>query len=209
VATTAAIRTTRRALIGRAGAAAGAIAAASVAGLGFRAPAALAQGSGDADLLRRAIALEQLAAFSTTALLARGVLRQAARAAGERFRGQQQQHLDVLESALQAAGGGKAPAPPRSVAETDRALGDLGRGARLADVHSQADAIAFEIALQETAIGGWYEALRELQDRRLIAVAAQVMANEAQQLTVWRSLQSDAIVAVVPSAFEHGSAPAG
>jgi rubrerythrin len=205
---TAAMRMTRRALIRRAGAAAGAIAAASAADLGLRAPAALAQGNGDAELLRRAIALEQLAQFSTAALLARGVLRQAARAAGQRFHGQQQQHLDVLESALQAAGG-KAPAPPRSVAETDRALGDLGRGARLAGVRSQADAIAFEIAVQETAIGGWYEAMRELQDRHLIAVAAQVMANEAQQLTVWRSLQSDAIAEVVPGAFEHGSAPAG
>jgi hypothetical protein len=208
MASTAATGATRRALIGRAGAAVAAIAVAPAAALGLRAPAALAQGNGDVELLRKAIALEQLAAFSTTVLLARGVLRPPAQAAGQRFRGQQQQHLDVLASALQAAGG-KAPAAPRTVAEADRVLGDVGRGAGLAGVRSGADAIAFEIALQEAAIGGWYEALRALQDRRLIAVAAQVMANEAQQLTVWRSLQSDTIAAVVPSAFEHGSAPAG
>ncbi len=185
----------RRDLVRRGLAFGGAAVAASSIPLLLSVRNAFAAPSGDAEILTGAIHLEQVAVLAYGAVIDSKLLTSDFTKMATRFRDQEQQHADMLTTALTDLGG----SPPPDATEKD--IDDVVKG--LGDARSQADIASFAIELELAAIAAYYEAHRKLIDAKLLQAGASIMANEAQHLVVLRqAVKQDP----VPHAFEIGKA---
>jgi Ferritin-like domain len=170
---------------GAGGAAAGALVAAAggalTGGLLDTSPAAAASlpSPTDADRLRRLISVELLMLYCYEHVLAGPLLRPRAHRLMLPLRGQEEAHVRVLSSRL-AALGGTPPAGPASVKEADRDLARRGVGGRLNQLQGGRDALFLLLAVEQVVVGAYFVALTKLSDPRLVVLAAQIMANDAQ-----------------------------
>ena len=171
-----------------------AIAAASIPLL-WSVRSASAQDAGDAPFLNSAINLERAMVIAYDTVLGGGLLSPAVRRVLRRFRAQEQEHADVLTTALTDLGG-TPPAPPKGVADVDKIVEGL------SGVRSQADVVSFLIELETAAVAAYFEAHSELEEAKLLQTGASIMANEGQHLVVLRRIaRKDPI----PNAFETGA----
>jgi hypothetical protein len=157
---------------------------------------AFAQAEGDAEILKSAIGIEQIAVFAYDRAASSGLLNRATTAIARQFGAHEQEHADGLTSALEARGG-SAPTKPRTLADLDAVQRGLG------DARSQAAVANFAIELEMAAIAAYYDAQTKFKDAKLLQTGASIMANEGQHLTVLRQAVSKP---AVPSAFETGKA---
>ena len=166
---------------GAGGAAAGALVAAAGGMLLDTSPAAAASlpSPTDADRLRRLISVELLMLYCYEHVLAGPLLRPRAHRLMLPLRGQEEAHVRVLSSRL-AALGGTPPAGPASVKEADRDLARRGVGGRLNQLQGGRDALFLLLAVEQVVVGAYFVALTKLSDPRLVVLAAQIMANDAQ-----------------------------
>ncbi len=192
-------RISRRALLAGGGAAALTLAGAGGGGV------ARAQSGGDAEVLTRALALEQVAIASYSAALRDGPQDPALHRLLRRLRRQEREHADVLASELDTLGA-RAPAAPRDDAELARARAAAGLRHPLDQLVTAGDVARFAVELENAQITRYLEAVRELGAARLLTLAAQIMAAEGQHATVWRGRLSELPEIVVPSPFETGDA---
>jgi rubrerythrin len=156
---------------------------------------AFAQDETDGTILASAITLERVTVIAYDSVLGRGVLTPGTRDVLRRFRAHEQEHADVLTTALTDLGG-TPPAPPEGVGDVD----DVAEG--LGAVRTQGDAIGFLISLETAAIAAYFDAHAKLGEAKLLQTGASIMANEGQHLTVLRSIaRQDPI----PNAFETGA----
>lgn len=167
--------------------------------------AAQAQSGGDAEILTRALELEQVVIASYGAALRDGPRDARLRTLLRRLRRQERQHADVLASELDTLGA-RAPAPPADDAALARARDELGLAHPLDQLVTAGDVERFAVELENAQITRYLEAVRELGAARLLTLATQIMAAEGQHATVLRSRLSELPEIVVPGPFETGDA---
>jgi hypothetical protein len=153
----------------------------TTAGLGSAASAAAAAGAAivDADRLRRLVSVELLLLYCYEQILAGPLLRPRARRLLSPLVGHEEAHVRALSAHL-AALGGNAPSPPRSVRVADHDLARRGVGGRLGQLRGGRDALFLLLAVEQVVVGAYFVALTKLGDPRLITLAAQIMASDAQ-----------------------------
>jgi Ferritin-like domain len=154
---------------------------ATTAGLGSAASAAAAARAAivDADRLRRLVSVELLLLYCYEQILAGPLLRPRARRLLSPLVGHEEAHVRALSARL-AALGGRAPSPPRSVRVADHDLARRGVGGRLGQLTGGRDALFLLLAVEQVVVGAYFVALTKLGDPRLITLAAQIMASDAQ-----------------------------
>lgn len=133
----------------------------------------------DADRLRRLISVELLMLYCYQHILGGSLLRPRAHRLLLPVRGHEEAHVQVLSARL-AALGGTPPAPPASVRKADRDLARRGVGGRLGQLQGQRDALFLLLAVEQVVVGAYFVALTKLGDPRLVTLAAQIMASDAQ-----------------------------
>jgi len=185
----------RRDLLRRGFALGGAAIAASSVPLLLSVRTAFAQSSGDAEILQKAINLEQVSVIAYDAALAGGLLSPVLTRIVRRLRAHEQQHADGLTTALSDLGG-TPPAAPKGIADVEKVVKGLG------DVRTQGDLVNFAIELETAAVAAYHDAHAKLVETRLLQTGASIMASEGQHLVVLRRLvRRDPI----PHAFETGT----
>jgi rubrerythrin len=179
-----AARVTRRAALGG-----GATLLIASCGGGDPAPSGGAQPGSGAGLLGSLLALERavIAAYSASAAVLRG---DALRLSRE-IRGQEEDHVRRLERAIRELGG--EPPAGRSAAEYERQFPRL---------RTEADALRFLEDLEERQLRGYLEALAELPELELRTLAAEIGADEGEQLAIVRVLAGGP---ASPHPFETGA----
>jgi len=154
---------------------------------------AFAQTSGDAEILGKAIHLEQVAVLAYGAAIDSGRLGVELSRVATRFRDHEQQHADVLTTALTDLGGmAPQPATAKDVEGFVKSLDDA---------ESQTDLANLAIEFETATVAAYLDAQRKLIDGKLLQTGASIMANEAQHLVVLREL---AKLDPVPNAFVTG-----
>jgi hypothetical protein len=108
-------------------------------------------------------------------------------AIGKLFLEQELAHVDVLASAIKAAGG----KPNKAAASYD-----------FPELRSQADVLRFAVDVENTAIGAYIDALPKLGKGDLRATAAAILSNEAEHVAV---LLGALGMQQVPDAFVVGT----
>lgn len=156
-----------------------------------------------AQALRAAVRVEQLAIFAYQHAIANPQLGSEASGLATAFLVQEQAHLVALAAQAAGAGVGLVP-PPVDVAAADKELATL-HVHGLSSIHSEKDQIELLIALEEISEGTYYIALGAMSDAGLLTTAAEIWANEAQHATALRSLlHPDDPKKTVPSGFAEG-----
>lgn len=197
---------TRRRLLTLGGAAglsaatAGAAALATVPGAQARVSAQQA----DADRLRRLIAVELLMLYCYEQVLAGSLLEPRSRHLMAPLRAHEEAHVHALSGRL-AGLGGTPPAGPASVRKADRDLARRGVAGRLGQLQSGRDALFLLLDLEKVVVGAYFVALIKLNDERLVTLAAQIMASDAQhEALVGEALYSGDARKAVPSGLVQG-----
>ena len=159
-----------------------------------RARGALAQAGGDARILEDAIRLEQTAVFAYGLAADSGTLQPHIARLLRRIRKQQRDHASRLITELEHLGEAP-PAKPTRVGQVTGLAEALAGG--------QKAILEFAVALEETAVAGYYRAAPRFEDAKLLQISASIMANEGQHLVILRRALGRE---PVPNAFETGGA---
>jgi hypothetical protein len=146
---------------------------------------------GDDKLLATLLAVERRLSSTYHRVLASGQLGVIVAAEVSGFQRQEQQHIGALEQVIALRGGSVPPTArfePGGPAET------------------QSDALDLLLGAERMAESAYFGALSKLEDPALVALAAEIMASEAQHWTLLRALRDPGNLAgSVPSAFVTGS----
>jgi hypothetical protein len=198
-------RPTRRALI-RTGVL-GTIAAAGGAVLRGSAAAdadILGNAHGDAALLERIAAIEQLIAFAYDHVTANIQLSATAAAMVRDFASHEHEHVRLLSSALGDLG--RAPPPaPTDVTAVSRQLTALHGSGSLTAFRRQVGALEYLIGIETVAEGAYYSASSKLSDPSLAVLAAGILGCEAQHwVSLNELLHPGEILQVDPYSTVHG-----
>jgi hypothetical protein len=169
----------------------GGLAAAALASCGGDDPApAGTPGAGSgAGLLSSLIALEHAAVAAWTAIAA--VLDGGGRAQARAIRAREIDHVDRLSALMRVMGGTPPQGRPRDEYEP-----------MFPKLDDQAAALRFARDLEERLVRGYLDALRSLPDSDQRRVAAQIAAEEAEDLAVVQLLSGHA---AAPKAFVTGT----
>jgi hypothetical protein len=186
---------TRRELLAR-GAKAGTAGVAAAAGITLAAPAGAGASAGkharrsrgkrarpvsqsELDRLVRLMSVEQLMLFCYDSILDSRVSGPRMHRALDPLRVQEQAHVQALGHLL-SVHGASAPAPPSSPAVANQRLAHRKVGGRLGQLKGAKDGLRLLLNLEQVVVGAYFVALTELEDPRLILLAIQIMANDAQ-----------------------------
>ncbi len=193
---------TRRQIIARGGVGTAALAAGAATLSVTRASAAVARS--DADRLRRLISVEMLILYCYERILQGPLLDPRARRLIEPLPAHETAHIHALTVRL-AALGGTPPPPPASDKQADRDLGRRGVVGRLGQLNGGHDALHLLLAVEEVVVGAYFVALTKLADPRLVTLAAQIMASDAQhEALVGEALYPGDAQKAVPSGLVQG-----
>jgi hypothetical protein len=177
---------TRRALI-RTGIVGTFAAAAGGALLGDPATAAagiLGDARGDAALLGRIAAIEQLIVFAYDHVIATIPLSPEAAAAVRGFAAHEREHVQLLSRALRDLGQ-PPPPPPTDVKSVSDKLAALHGSGSLTSFRRQVGALEYLVGIETVAESAYYSASSKLSDPRLAVLAAGILGCEAQH---WATL---------------------
>ncbi len=178
-------------------------AAATVVGAAPAATAA-ARAESDATLLHRLLSVELLLLFAYTNVLGSSVLTPQAKRALTPLRAHEEAHVNALGTRL-AALGKPAPEPPAGVAAADRYLARRRVRGRLGQLQGSRDAVHLVLDLERVTVGAYFVALTKLDDPRLITLAAQIMAGDAQhEAMLGELLYSSSAEKAVPYGLVQG-----
>jgi hypothetical protein len=137
----------------------------------------------DTDRLRRLLSIELLMLFTYQSVIESPVLTPGSQRALAPLRDHEQAHIAALRRQLLARGG-TAPRPPASLAQANQDLARRQVAGRLGQLRGARDALHLLLALERVTVGAYFVALTKLQDRQLIVLACQIMANDAQHEAV-------------------------
>ncbi len=129
--------------------------------------------------LQRLLRLELLLLFCYQHVLGSSILTPRARRTLTPFVGHEEAHIALLEAQLRGPGVA-LPAGPATVQEANRDLARRKVGGRLGQLKGDLDAVRLLLTTEQVTIGAYDVALLTLDDARLIELACQIMANEAQ-----------------------------
>jgi hypothetical protein len=188
-----------------AGAGAGAGAALAYAALPERSAAASdSSPHSDPELLRGLLAVELLLISVYRRVIATGLLSPRVERTSREVVAHEQVHARLMRAEL-AAVGGDVPPPVNGVNALDKALSSLKVSGSLRKLHSEHDCVHLLLELETAAEGAYYKAISQLHDVRLVGLAAQILASEAQhQTAVSEARRPGNAWQAAPSAFVHG-----
>jgi hypothetical protein len=142
----------------------------------------LGDAHGDATLLGRIAAIEQLIAFAYDHVTSSIPLTPKAGALLRTFAAQEHAHVRVLSHAL--SGLGHAPPPaPTDVGSVSRQLAALHGSGSLTSFKRQVGALEYLIGIETVAESAYYSAMSKLSAPSLVALAAGILGCEAQHWT--------------------------
>ena len=194
---------TRRQIIARGGVGTMALAAGAAATLSV-APASAAVPQSDADRLRRLISVELLMLYCYERILQGPLLEPRARRLIEPLPAHESAHIHALSVRL-AALGGTPPPPPANDKQADRNLARRGVVSRLGQLNGEHDALHLLLGVEQVVVGAYFVALTKLADLRLVTLAAQIMASDAQhEALVGEALYPGDAQKAVPSGLVQG-----
>ena len=197
-------RSTRRQLMARGLAAAGAGAAAGLAVVVDPAVADEAPVT-DAQALSKALEVERLMVLAYRRVLTSGALAPDIERAVAPYLTHELQHTSAVAAAL-AAMGVRVSTQPLDVDAARDMLSKHNIPVSLTDLHSQNDAMRLLVDLESVAEGVYFTALKTLSTMHLQRLAAQIMACEAQHWTAVSGLRNPGqYVKAVPWPFVTGS----
>lgn len=133
----------------------------------------------DTGWLERLASIEQLLLFTYEHVLGSTILPPGARRELAPVLAHEQSHVTALRAQIRGRGG-RAPAPPSSIAVADRYLARRQISGRLGQLRGEQDALHLLLALERVTVGVYFVALRELRDRSLVTLAIQIMASDSQ-----------------------------
>jgi hypothetical protein len=174
-------RPTRRELL-VAGTSATVVATVTGAGLANAANAeqtTIGSAESDQSRLYRLVGVELLMLFVYQHVLGLPVLSPYARRTLAPLPVNEEAHIAALSSAL-AKLGATAPGPPANIAAANRDLARRKVVGRLGQLKGRHDALGVLLSLERVVVGAYFVALLELESPKLINLAAQIMANDAQ-----------------------------
>jgi hypothetical protein len=158
----------------------------------------------DVSRLQRLMRVELLLLYTYDHVVGSSILSQSARSAMTQLRDHEQAHVSALRVQLRARGGSPPP-PPASVAAANRHLARRKVSGRLGQLRGARDALNLLLALERVAVGAYFVALRDMRDPRLIVLAAQIMASDAQhEAIVGEQLHPGDIANAVPYGLVQG-----
>jgi Ferritin-like domain len=202
---------TRRELVARGLAAAGAGARLAIVGTaGIAVAAAPASASADAPLtdpqaLSKALEVERLLVLAYRRVLSSGALAPDIERAIAPYLSHEIQHVSAVAAAL-AGMGVKASTGPLDLNAAGDLLSKHNIPVSLTNLHSQNDALRLLVDLESIAEGVYFTALKTLSTQPLQRLAAQIMACEAQHWTAVSGLRNPGqYVKAVPWPFVTGS----
>lgn len=137
------------------------------------------QPESESSLVYRLLSAELLLLFTYEHVLDSPILPGDARRALAPFRAQEQAHVRLLRAKL-AALGAAAPKPPANEAAANRDYARRNVKGRLGQLQGSDDALRLLIAVERVVVGAYFVAMTKLEDRRLIRLVTQIMANDAQ-----------------------------
>jgi hypothetical protein len=161
---------------------AGAAAAASLGGAlsaGAAGAATSVRQQSEAMRVYRLLSVELLMLYTYQQIIASSLPSPSQRQTLITLRGQEEAHVHVLRRTLTRLGG-TPPVPPKSVAAADVDLARRQVKGRLGQLQGIEDALRLLLAIERVVVGAYFVALLKLEDRRLVSLAAQIMANDAQ-----------------------------
>jgi len=120
------------------------------------------------------------------------LLRGGERAMAERFRAQEQEHVDAILKALRGLGAKSEP--------EDEEIEREGLGSR-------ADALDFLYEIESVSIDGGLRAISNLTAPWPRSLMGSIVANQAQHLVLLRRALGAGPLDSIPEAFENGTAP--
>jgi hypothetical protein len=158
----------------------------------------------DADRLRRLLSVELLILYCYEHVLGDSLLdRRSARLIAP-LRAHEQAHVRALSRRLLALGG-TAPVAPATVKEADRDLGRRKVSGRLGQLKGGRDALLLLLAVEKVVVGAYFVALTKLGEPKLVTLAAQIMASDAQHAAlVGEALYPGDAQKAVPSGLVQG-----
>lgn len=158
----------------------------------------------DTARLQRLMRVELLLLYVYDHVLTSPVLPPTAHPSVAQLRAHEQAHVGALGGQLRARGAGQ-PGPPPSIAVANRHLARRNVGGRLGHLRGAKDALYLLLSLERVAVGAYFVALREMRDPRLIVLAAQIMASDAQhEAIVSGQLNPGDIASAVPYGLVQG-----
>jgi rubrerythrin len=159
---------------------------------------------GDAALLQRIAAIEQLIAFAYDHVISKIQLSPKAAAMLRNFAAQERQHVRLLSRALRDRGHAPPPAPT-DVDSVSHQLAALHGSGSLTSFVRQVGAVEYLIGIETVTESVYYTATSKLSDPSLVALAAGILGCEAQH---WSSLEGllhpGDITQSVPYSTVHG-----
>lgn len=192
---------TRRELLAAGVAAGGAL----LAGPAVAAAAPHRTPQGDGEVLSRALAMAQLAAYTYMAVFAEGILKGGRRRALDGFDEQAQAHVVALRRAVVHAGG-SVPTPPTSDHEANQRFMRRQIPGRLGQLLGPENALGLLIDIERASIGSCFVAVGALTGSEPIVLMSRIMGNDAQHEAIL-SLQRHALKlpAAAPYALVSGA----
>lgn len=191
-------------MLGGAAGLSAAVAGAVAPGAAPAGPAAMTGQRADADRLRRLISVELLMLYCYQHVLAGTLLEPRARRLLAPLPAHEEAHVHALSSRLATLGGTPPPAPA-GVRQADRHLARRGVAGRLGGLTGGRDALFLLLAMEKVVVGAYFVALIKLNDEKLITLAAQIMASDAQhEALVGDALYRGDVQKAVPSGLVQG-----
>jgi hypothetical protein len=137
-------------------------------------------------------------------VLAGSILPQGARRPMTQLRSHEQAHVAAVGAQLSARGASR-PSPPPSTSVANRYLARRNVRGRLGQLQGSDDALRLLLALERVAVGAYFVALREIRDPRVIVLAAQIMASDAQhEAIIGEQLNPGVVANAVPYGLVQG-----
>jgi ferritin-like protein len=166
--------------------------------------AAVAAPQTDGDLVGEMLGAEVLAIAVYEAVVGSGLLSPQPEHAARRVLAQERAHVGALQPALEKLGGTMPPSLTGAAA-VDKALADRRIAGRVTKLRTEHDCVSLLLDLESEVQSTYFKAMSKIQDRGVIRLAAQIMANEAQHATaISEARRPGDIGQAVPYAFVEG-----
>jgi hypothetical protein len=129
--------------------------------------------------MARLLGVEMLLHFCYQHVIASPLLTPRERRALVPLRTNEEAHVKALRATLKTLRG-SPPRGPVSVEQANQALAHREVGGRLGQLKNSKDALYLLLAVERVVVGAYFVALAKLENPRLMTLAAEIMANDAQ-----------------------------
>jgi rubrerythrin len=158
----------------------------------------------DGDLVGEMLAAEVLAIAVYESVLGSGLLSPQPERTARRVLDQERAHVQALRPVLEKLSGTMPPSLTGSAA-VDKALADRRIAGRIEKLRTEHDCVSLLLDLESDVQSTYFKAMSRIENRGVMRLAAEIMANEAQHATaISEARRPGDIGQAVPYAFVEG-----